>query len=273
MFVPVACSECGKPFQVPEAAVGKPTACPWCQAAVLALPVGGPAPAGTVAKPPENRGPTPPDRQDPAPLSLDDEPPAPAAPPARRLRVWVILLALLFAAVATAVTLGLLRRKEGHFVDAEWRTFTSADGSCSLDLLGRAADDPDAQPGEKRYVSEGWYSGTTAWVGWRDLTAGQAQQARTEDAWQHFKPLFDAERDRLRSKYGGSVTKDGTTKFKDPLTHEVRMDYPQGKLVERMMVMPNGPRPRVYFVGIAGKKLDPDGPEAKRLFDSFRVFE
>src|SRR5256885_980687 len=109
MFVPVACSECGKPFQVPEAAIGQPTSC------------------------------------------------------------------------------------------------TPADGSCSLDLLGGAADDPDAQPGAKRYASEGWYSGAAAWVGWRDLTAGQAQQARTEDAWQHFRPIFDAERDRLRGKYGGSV--------------------------------------------------------------------
>src|ERR1700722_15244553 len=41
MFVPVACSECGKPFQVPETALAKSTACPWCQATVLALPVSG----------------------------------------------------------------------------------------------------------------------------------------------------------------------------------------------------------------------------------------
>ena len=66
MFVPVACSACGKPFQVPEAAVGKPAACPWCRAAVLALPVAGaasPADAPAVAL------------DDSEPLSLDEETP------------------------------------------------------------------------------------------------------------------------------------------------------------------------------------------------------
>jgi len=37
MFVPVSCTSCGKPFQVPEAALGKLAPCPWCQAVVTAL--------------------------------------------------------------------------------------------------------------------------------------------------------------------------------------------------------------------------------------------
>src|SRR5438045_5869059 len=99
MFVPVACSACGKPFQVPEAAVGKPAACPWCRAAVLALPVGGAPPVAE----PESRRLTPPARQEgepkptPEPLSLDDEPPAAPAPPVRRVRPWLILLGILLA--------------------------------------------------------------------------------------------------------------------------------------------------------------------------------
>ena len=43
--------------------------------------------------------------------------------------------------------------------------------------------------------------------------------------------------------------------------------------MERMIVLPTGPRPRLYFIGIAGKRLDPDGEEVKRLFESFRVNE
>ena len=39
MFVPVNCTNCGKPFQVPEAALGKLAPCPWCQSVVTALPV------------------------------------------------------------------------------------------------------------------------------------------------------------------------------------------------------------------------------------------
>ena len=38
MFVPVSCTKCGKPFQVPEAALGKLAPCPWCQEVVTALP-------------------------------------------------------------------------------------------------------------------------------------------------------------------------------------------------------------------------------------------
>ena len=40
-----------------------------------------------------------------------------------------------------------------------------------------------------------------------------------------------------------------------------------------MIVMPAGPRPRVYFVGMAGKNLDPEGADVRRLFESFRVSE
>jgi hypothetical protein len=36
--------------------------------------------------------------------------------------------------------------------------------------------------------------------------------------------------------------------------------------------MPGGTRPRVYFVGMAGR-INPDGSEVKRLFDSLHVFE
>ena len=53
----------------------------------------------------------------------------------------------------------------------------------------------------------------------------------------------------------------------------MRIEYPRGRAVERMIVIPTGPRPRIYFIGIAGKRLDLDGDEAKHLFDSFRAFE
>ncbi len=257
MFVPVACSECGKPFQVPEAAVGKSAACPWCQAAVLALPVGGAASSTA------------------APLSLDDDLPEPVK--RSRISLWFVLLGLLLVAVAaTAVTFGALRRKEGYMVNREWRAFTPQDNSCSIDLLGKPIEDADAPAAnERRYTSEGWYSGTTAWIAWRNLTAAEVQIASTDDAWHNEKllKLFDAERDRLKGQFGGYVAKDGTIKFKDPLTREVRLELPQGRLIERMIVMPTGPRPRVYFIGIAGKRLDLDGDEVKRFFDSFRAFE
>lgn len=264
MFVPVACSECGKPFQVPEAAVGKPTACPWCKASVLGLPVGEPAPAP---------------RATPEPLSLDDDlPPVPAAPRGRRFPLWLVPAALLVLVAAAAVTIGVLRYKQGHLVSLEWRAFTTPDGSCGADLLGRAAErNAGLLAADGRvYGSEGRYSGAATWVGWRTLNAVQAQAANAPEAWRPDSPLakvFDAERERVKGTYGGAVTKDATVKFADPLTRELRLETPAGPLVERMIVKPTGPNPRVYFVGAVGKNLDPDGPVVRRLFDSFRVNE
>jgi hypothetical protein len=283
MFVPVACSQCGKPFQVPEAAVGQPAACPWCQAAVLALPVGAPvvapAPAAPATPPePPRASPRPVRREQPEPLPLDDEPAPPPRPrPQARVRKlwwWVAavggVLALL---IATLATVAYLRYKQGYMMGAEWKTFAAPDGSCSLDLLGRPTEDTATESGERRYVSEGWYSGTVAWVGWRELNQTQVQLAGAKDAWRSLAGLFDAERNRLKDKYGGSVSKDATVQFENPLTHEVRLAVPQGVVVvERMLVFPGGSRPRVYFVGVAGR-FDPDGEEAKHLFDSFKVFE
>jgi hypothetical protein len=170
--------------------------------------------------------------------------------------------------VAAGVTVGVLRYRQGDLTGTEWRAFAAPDGSWSADLLGRPAEE-DAGPGEKWYVSAGWYSGVTTWVGWRDLTPAEKAVAADKDAWQHLRKRFEAERERLRAKYDGTVVKDATTKFSDPLTRELRIDYPGGRAVERMLVLPGGPKPRIYFVGIAGK-IDPDGPAATRLFESFR---
>jgi 4-amino-4-deoxy-L-arabinose transferase-like glycosyltransferase len=259
LFVPVGCSACGKRFQVPEAAIGKPAACPWCQAAVLALPVAA-APATPATDP----------------LSLDDDTPAPT--PTQRRPRFIVLALLLIAIVATLTTVAVMRRKEGYLTSREWRAFTPPDNSCMVQLLGRPIEDSSApESGQRRYLSEGWYSGTTTWLGWRNLSAVEVQIAAAPEAWHNpqLTRLFDQEREWLAGRFGGYVSKDATINFKDPLTREVRLELPdgRGRAVERMIVLPTGPRPRLYFIGIAGKRLDPDGEEVKRLFESFRVNE
>jgi hypothetical protein len=266
MFVPVACSACGKPFQVPETAIGKPTACPWCQADVLALPVAGAT--STDAHPPANSTHTS------APLSLDDDHPPASHGPRRR---WLIVATILLVGVVAALaTLGVLRRKDGYLTSREWRSFTPPDASCTVHLLGRPAEDAVApESGMRRYVSEGWYSGTITWLGWRNLSAVEAQIAAAPEAWHNpqLMKLFDQERDWLKGKFGGYVTKDATIQIKDPLTREVRLQLPEGQAVERQIVVHTGPRPRLYFLGIAGKRLDPEGHDVKSLFESFRVLD
>jgi hypothetical protein len=173
--------------------------------------------------------------------------------------------------LAAGATVGVLRYREGHLTGMEWRAFAAPDGSFTADLLGRPREE-DAGADEKRFVSAGWYSGVTTWVGWRDLTAAEKALAEDEKAWEHLRKRFEAERERLRGEYGGTVVKDATTRFADPLTRELRIDYPGGRLVERMLVLPRGPKPRIYFVGVAGK-LGTDDSAPARLFESFRPAE
>jgi hypothetical protein len=186
----------------------------------------------------------------------------------------LVLLGLFLMGVTTVATLAILQRKQGHFVSMEWRAFTPPDGSCGIELLGQATEaDSDLEHGERRYATQGWYSGTTAWIGWRTLTLAQAQEGAVKDGWvQYRKMFFDKERDRLKDKYGGYIARDATVGH-DPVTVEVRLDGQNGPVVERMIVVTKGPQPRIYFIGMAGKRLDLDGPEVKRLFESFRVYE
>jgi hypothetical protein len=315
MFVPVSCTSCGKPFQVPETALGKLAPCPWCSAVVTALPVSAPQPESQPAAAPEPQ----PVASSPAPepLSLDDAPapsqkPSTAIPVApsmaaltrsrpRRLPLVLKLLLLVALMIAVgAVTVGVLRWKGGYALDTEWKTFTAPDGSCAVDLLGRPVED-SAEPvtGTRRYTSEGWYSGTKAWIGWKELRPDEASLAAKLAAgekalkeWEQLHPnevlrvgappqpqgwhllrssIFNPEIERLKSAFGGDVVKDATIRFEQPITVEVRLETPNGPLVERIVVKADGPRPRAYFVGITGKRLNPDGPEVGRLFASFRV--
>ena len=303
MFVAVDCSQCRKPFQVPEAALGKATICPWCQASVLALPLSGlqaanfpPAPTAnagvdksTSAEANQQLRPLPGSPDSPAStqvLSLDDpvQPEQPslveskASGPRRGFGrgalLMLTLVGLLLGCATAAITIAVLRFKQGYLVSMELRPFAAPDGSCGIELLGQATEeDSDPERGERRYVSTGWYSGTTAWLGWRNLTPAQVLEASSDKGWIALrKEIFDPERERLKGKHGGYVARDATIS-QDPQTIEVRLDSTNGAAVERMIVMQKGPNPRVYFIGMAGKRLDLDGPMVKRFFDSFKVFE
>jgi hypothetical protein len=275
MFVPVACSQCGKPFQVPEDTIGKTTACPWCRAAVLALPIGAPA-QPSEKREPTPAAPTPPAQTAPKPevLSLDDAPPT---PPRRRLvrRVLIVVMLLSLAGAVMMGTIFSLRYKQGHMyaMYPEWRAFTAPDNTFSVELLGKPKEERiETGTGGRRYVSEGWYSGTRTWVAWQPLNQVQIQLAHTKDARSDLRFLFLAEGGRLKEQFGGEPQY-ATLRFENPLTVEIKMEYPEGQLVSRAIVMPKDPHPRVYFIGIAGKRLNPDGDVAKHFFNSFRVNE
>lgn len=272
MFVPVACLKCGKMFQVPGAAAGTEVACPWCRATTPALPVAGvPAPdaGGSPAASSE-------------PLSLDDAPQLPEPPPVPtrppfRLPLKTALGVLALMLVVTAVTVAVLGYGSGRFAASAWAEFTPPDGSCSVALPGNPTAERVEPGGDgitrggERYTAAGWYSGTAAWVGWQDLDPGWAKQAAADRDGVLTSPVIAAERDRRKQQVGGTVTAEGAVRFGKYAGKVVQMDTPRGQLVEQYILALGGPRPRLYFLGVEAKNLTPDGPAARRVFDSFRV--
>ncbi len=268
MFIPVACSQCGKPFQVPESIVGSATVCPWCQATVTALPVGKPVatPASVPAAPAAE--PLPPL---PLPLPEEDDVPLVFVAPDRKVpwkRVAIVLGAVLAVALVTFATLRSVREQAKVLI---WKSFTPEESAFEIELFG-TVNEAREEGGVRRVIADKPASNATAWVGWIDLTPAQVEMAAHVDAWKHFTPIFDAERERILAKHEAKLIQEATTKFANPLTRELRAESPRGYMMERMMVFPKGAKPRAYFVGMIGP-FEPDGPEFSRLFDSFRVKE
>lgn len=247
MFAAVVCPECGKPFQVPRAALGEPAGCPWCEKTVAALPV------ATTAKP----------------LSLDDAVQLPAPKNSGGLRPP---LAGVIAVVAGCLIVGggaflVSRYGPGLAADAGWRTFAPADGGCRAvlpaDPVEEAVAANPASPvtrGGKRFVARRRF-GPSATLGWLDLDPERAKATRAEDA-------IAAARDRRAAELGGTVVREAAVKDGNRDGRQVEFDTPGGPWVERYVYVPDGPRPRLYAVGVTGPA---DGPAARRVLESFRV--
>jgi hypothetical protein len=270
MFVPVACNRCGKPFQVPDANAGKSVACPWCGAAVPALPVAGPVlPEVPAAEPP-------------APLSLDDAPPVlPTDPTLPRRRpgppLAVVVLGVAMILLLIVLGFGLLGFRSGRIPDSAWRSYTPPDKTFTVDLPA----EPTAEPlgalsgvpglGGEMFTARGWYSGAVAWVGWRDVQPVVAAAASgNPEVWLLYRPAIDAEVKRQQELWNGTITREATVRFEHPLTVEVQMNTPEGNVIERMVLIGIGPRTRLYFLGMRAKNLTSDNAAVRRLFNSFR---
>jgi hypothetical protein len=297
MFVPVSCTNCGKPFQVPESALGKPAACPWCQAVVTALPVG----ASEPTNPPVHTGGSPEGKPEvhtsgspEEPLSLDDEPesrakrpvavpvapPArPSAPPRAPLSIKMVVVGLVIVAVIAGLTIFALGYGSGRVPSSAWFEFTPPDGSCTVLMPGTPKEE-DVAPhpaasvtGGKRYVTRNWYSRTSAWVGWGELDPKfQASLAKDKDRDKLFAAAaLEAERNREASRLEGTVTKEMEVRINDAWGIEVHMDTPRGQVVEWLLLVSDGPRPRLYVYGFQSRSLTPDSAAVRRMFTSFKV--
>ena len=257
MFVPVSCSSCGKPFQVPEAALGTLAPCPWCQAVVTALPV---AATGEV----------------PQPLSLD------APPPLRtKVKPLKLLLGIALVVVVMSLTVAILGYGSGRVPESAWTRFTPPDGSCSVLLPGSPREEEtNGQPtgsvmGGKRYTASGWYSRTAAWLAWNELEPSFARStvAAKDKEKVYAAAAIETERNREKARLEGTITKEVEIRFGTAWGIEVHMDTPRGKVVEWLVLVSEGARPRLYAFGIQAKNIAPDSAIVRRMFTSFQANE
>jgi hypothetical protein len=290
MFVPVSCTSCGKPFQVPEAALGKLAPCPWCQAIVTALPVSSPEPQLEPEPPSSPTAPPAPEQPKPTaltpaqqePLSLDDEEPVqgPGAnePPSKPKRVLVpICVALVLMVVGTVGTLLYRNYGAGRMSDSGWTEFTPPDGSFTIALPGKPVEEPvEANPigsvtGGKRYTVREWFSKTNVWVAYNDLDPSLVQKLPADRGGVLAAGALQAEREREKARLEGTITNEVTYRHMTTRGIELHLDTPRGKVVEWLVLADAGAHPRVYVFGAEGKGLTHESPVCGRLRDSFRV--
>lgn len=272
MFVPVSCTACGKPFQVPEPTLGQQTPCPWCKAVVVALPVSAPV----VPQPPGEV------------LSLDDaEPNLPKAQPKPvraprepiRLSPRVVVGLVLACVLAAGGTLVALRYGSGHIADSSWSEFVPPDNSFVVDLPGAPTteDVPANPPGSvgpgTRYSVRGWYSKTTVWVAHADLDPALVPKLKQDSDRVFSAGALRAERERERQRLGGTVTSEVTRRLNAAWGVELQMTTPRGAAAVWLVLVETGPRPRVYVLGVEGKGITAESPAMRRLFGSFRPSE
>ncbi len=276
MFVPVSCTRCGKPFQVPEATLGKLAPCPWCAEVVTALPV-------STAQPEP-----PPAAPAPEPLSLDDAPAPepkppraqPVAPPAPvRFPVVPIACGCVLAVVVMSATLLVLGFRAGRLPEGAWTEFTPPDGSFTVALPGHPTEE-DTEPvadgalaGGKRFAARRWYTRTTAWAAYNDLDPGLAQKLQSDRDRVVAAGVLRVVRDREVARLKGTVTKEAEVRLDKGWGIEIHLDSPDGPALERLVLMSEAKHPRLYVYGIQGKRVTPDGPAGRRLFASFRLNE
>jgi hypothetical protein len=297
MFVPVTCTNCGKPFQVPETALGKLAPCPWCEAVVTALPVATAQPQAEPQTQSQAQTTTKPQAAE-APLPLDDEPPAgqapkpatttspaptaaiPVAPPvAKRSKptLATVLIGALVVVVVAAATMIVRGYGSGRMSEVGWIDFTPPDGSFTIAMPSQPKEE-DVEPnpegsvtGGKRYSVREWYSKAGVWVAYTDLTPALLPKLKSDPHRSVAAGVLRVERDREVARLKGKVEKEVERRLNNGWGVELHIDTPTGNAIVWLILMGEGQHPRLYSFGVEGKNLTPTTPAVAKVFGSFRV--
>jgi len=117
--------------------------------------------------------------------------------------------------------------------------------------------------GGVNYVAR-FNSGLSASIGWQDIDAERVKLARTED-------VLAAQRDFRASQMRGKVIREAAVKQDRIDGREVTFDLGDQVVVDRYLLVPDGPRPRLYIVSVSVPKKDAEGSTVRLVIDSFRL--
>ena len=116
-----------------------------------------------------------------------------------------------------------------------------------------------------------WYSKTAVWVAYNDVDPSLGKKLPADKDRVFAAGVLRAERDRERTRLKGTITKEVEVRSNSAWGVEVHMDTPNGTVIERLLLLGDGPRPRLYAFGIEARELAPESASWRQLFSSFQV--
>jgi hypothetical protein len=267
MTVPISCPECDRRLKASPTSVGKKLRCPGCETVFVCRPDDEPI----VNDEPEEQS--------------DDSDAGEERPRARRRRrpsikkrssagLWIGLaiagglLILLIVGGGAAVVYLALRRPS--IPDADWATFTTPDGACSIQMPGTPTFQvlpPTNGISTNKYLLVRQREDVFFMVGYVDVpTLGVTPEL--------LQKAGAGERDNLIQKLGGAAVVDQETTVLGYAGRDlqIRAAPPKrGMILERLFLVPNGLTTRLYIVGTGGSTIESGSAVADKFFDSLSV--
>jgi len=254
MLVVAKCAACQGTFQVEQSALGKRVGCPLCQAVVEAVAAPTAMPVAEVVGTTE------------APLSLDDA--EDISTKKTKSSPWKYALIGVLTLLSMTVVYVLFKYGSGEIPDRAWEVFAPEGGRCKVMIPGDPTlEDIPAGRGMvdgKKFIVTRWFEKVVIGFGWFDL-------AENADKFITIDGLANRHAEDLATKHNGKVLERGVVRYGGYDGREFVIETDKGQWIERIVMVPSKPRPRVYVMGIGGPKVTKNNVGVAKLFGSLRL--
>ncbi|HEY8505462.1 MAG TPA: hypothetical protein VIL46_12840, partial [Gemmataceae bacterium] len=159
----------------------------------------------------------------------------------------------------------------GQVPESAWEEFVPPGETCRVLMPAEPAEEP-LDVGDRPFATGGrrfaasrsfWFHRVWAAFGWYDLAKDVRPRMTPEE-------IFARERNERAEELGGKVVKEGVVRVGAHEGREYRLETGEGIAVERAVLVPEGPKPRLYVLLIRGPRLRAESPAVERFLNSFR---